>query len=96
MRDAVAALCEVGVSERRACLKIGIPTASKRHKSKRKDDSVIRTRIVELANIRRRFGYRRITNLFQREGKEVNHKRVYRIYSEEILQVFERKLVLKY
>jgi putative transposase len=37
---------------------------------------------VELAQERRRFGYRRIHALLRRDGFEVNHKRVYRLYRE--------------
>lgn len=39
---------------------------------------------------RRRFGYRRLGVLLRREGIEVNHKRVYRIYREETLGVRRR------
>lgn len=48
-------------------------------------------RIVELAQEQRRFGYRRIHALLRREGNEVNHKRVYRLYSEANLAVKRRK-----
>ena len=39
-------------------------------------------RIVELAHLRRRFGYRRIHDLLAREGHDVNHKRVWRLYKQ--------------
>ena len=42
--------------------------------------SELSARIVELAHERRRFGYRRIHDLLTREGHEVNHKRVWRLY----------------
>lgn len=89
-RDAVKAFCEVGVSERRACQLVGIPRATKRHRSTKQDESALRSKIVDLATARRRFGYRRITALLQREGETVNHKKVYRIYSEANLQVRKR------
>jgi putative transposase len=38
-----------------------------------------------LAAARRRFGYRRLKVLLRREGFQVNHKRVYRLYVEEKL-----------
>jgi len=38
-------------------------------------------RIKAIAMERRRFGYRRIHLVLQREGRIVNHKRLYRIYS---------------
>lgn len=39
-------------------------------------------RIREIAEVRRRFGYRRIHVLLVREGWPINHKRVYRLYRE--------------
>lgn len=87
----MAAFCEVGVSERKATKEIGIARSTQRHKSRRKDDSELRSKIVDLAAARRRFGYRRITWMLQRSGEEINHKRVYRIYTEEGLQVRRRK-----
>ena len=51
----------------------------------------MRTRLKELAAVRRRFGYRRLHVLLRREGWEVNHKKVYRIYTEERLQVRRRR-----
>jgi len=44
-------------------------------------------RIRDLAQARPRFGYFRIYILLRREGWVVNHKHVYRIYSEEGLKV---------
>ena len=82
---------EVGVSERQACKSVGIQRSTKRHKSQRKDDALVRSKIVAMADARRRFGYRRITWMLQREGLSINKKRVYRIYCEENLQVRKRK-----
>lgn len=90
-REAVNAFREVGVSERQATKELGLPRSTCRHKSTRKDDSDLRSKVVELASVRRRFGYRRITWLLQREGIRINPKRVYRIYCEENLQVRKRK-----
>jgi len=44
-------------------------------------------RVKELAANRVRFGYRRLHVLLKREGWDVNHKKVYRIYTEEGLTV---------
>ena len=88
-REAVDALCEVGISERHACGVVGLPRSTRRREST-KNDTPLCERIIELAQERRRFGYRRITALLQREGKPINHKRVYRIYREENLQVRKR------
>jgi len=47
----------------------------------------LRQRLRELAAVRVRFGYRRLTVLLKREGWRVNAKRVYRLYSDEGLTV---------
>ena len=44
----------------------------------------------QIASERRRFGYRRIHVLLEREGIQVNLKKLRRIYSEEKLQVKRR------
>jgi putative transposase len=51
----------------------------------------LRVRLRELAEDRRRWGYRRLHVLLKREGWAVNNKRVYRIYVEEKLMVRRRK-----
>lgn len=43
-----------------------------------------------IAHERRRFGYRRLHVLLRREGYQVNHKRLFRIYHEEKLMVRRR------
>lgn len=47
----------------------------------------MRLRILDIAKARPRFGYLRVHILLRREGWRVNKKRVYRIYTEEMLQV---------
>jgi putative transposase len=49
------------------------------------EEGPLRIRLRELAEVRRRFGYRRLQVLLLREGWQVNHKRVYRLYVEEKL-----------
>ena len=44
-------------------------------------------RIKEIAAARIRYGYRRIHVLLKREGWKINHKRVYRLYREEGLNL---------
>lgn len=48
-------------------------------------------RIIELACEFGRYGYRRITALLKREGWDVNHKRVQRIWRQEGLKVPSRQ-----
>jgi putative transposase len=47
----------------------------------------LRKRIREIAETRVRYGYRRIHVLLRREGWKINHKRTYRLYCEEDLQM---------
>jgi putative transposase len=43
-----------------------------------------------IAQERRRFGYRRLHMLLKREGYQVNHKKLFRLYREERLAVRRR------
>ena len=47
----------------------------------------MKKRIKEIAEVRVRYGYRRIHTLLRREGWEVNAKRVYRLYKQMGLQL---------
>ncbi|MBK7507873.1 MAG: IS3 family transposase [Comamonadaceae bacterium] len=48
-------------------------------------------KIVEIAHVRRRFGYRRIHDMLRPEFPGVNHKRMYRLYRQANLTVRRRK-----
>jgi putative transposase len=90
-REAAADLCQVhGVSQRRACQAIGVDRSSIRYRRRRADDGVIRSRLRELAAVRRRFGHRRLHVLLRREGLLLNHKKLRRLYAAERLQVRRR------
>ena len=80
-----------GLSERRACRLAGMARSSCRYAARRQEPAGLRDRLRDLAQERRRFGYRRLTVLLRREGWPVNHKRVYRLYREEGLAVRRRK-----
>lgn len=84
------AIRERGYSQRRACGLAGIDPRVYRYRSARRDDAAIRQRLRELATERRRFGYRRLHILLRREGIEINHKKLYRLYREERLTVRKR------
>jgi putative transposase len=58
-----------------------------RYRSTRDRQEALRQRLRELAAVRIRFGYRRLTVLLKREGWRVNAKRIYRLYSDEGLTV---------
>ena len=51
----------------------------------------MRARLRELANERRRFGYRRLFTLLRREDEPSGVNRIYRLYREEGLAVRKRK-----
>ena len=90
-REAVAHLQVAHeVSERRACAALGADRTSVRYRSRRPDDAAARARLRELASVRRRFGYRRLHVLLEREGIVMNHKKLRRLYREERLQVRRR------
>ena len=91
-REAVAHLRgRLGVSERRACSIVGADRTSIRYRSRRSDDTGLRVRLRELAQERRRFGYRRLHILLMREGVTINRKKTQRLYTEEGLTVRRRK-----
>ena len=80
-REAVLVMqVEVELSQRRACGLMELYRATCRYRRRRSEDGRLRTRLRELAEARRRFGYRRLQVLLEREGWQVNHKRVYRLY----------------
>ncbi len=80
------------ISERRACLLVGLSRTVLHYDSKEQpENEQLQARLVELAGERRRFGYRRLHALVRREGIEVNHKRIYRLYSDAGLSVRRRK-----
>jgi len=85
-RKAVAHLMEVHqVSQRRACAALQVDRSSVRYRSKRPGDGELRDAIKRVSKERRRFGYRRIHVMVEREGYMVNHKKLRRIYREEKL-----------
>ena len=79
------------MSERRACRVIDADRRSVRYRSTRDDDAELRERLRELANQRRRFGYRRLHILLRREGVMINRKKTQRLYREEGLAVRRRR-----
>ncbi|MGI4733370.1 MAG: IS3 family transposase [Janthinobacterium lividum] len=91
-RQAVAHLqATLGMSERRACAVVGADRTSMRYRSCRADDGDLRSRLCELAQQRRRFGYRRLHILLRRDGVTINRKKTQRLYREEGLTVRRRK-----
>ena len=56
-------------------------------------DATLAARIVEVAQQRRRFGYRRIHDVLRPEFPATNHKRIYRLYRQANLAVRKRRKV---
>ena len=75
------------VSERRACHIIPVHRSTHRYRSVAHDQTSLRMRLRDLAAARVRYGYRRLHVLLRREGWQVNHKRVYRLYRLEGLSL---------
>jgi len=84
-------ITEHHLSERRACRLVGLSRDCYRNPPL-VDESTqqLSAKIVEIAQVRRRFGYRRIHDLLRPEFPGVNHKRVYRLYSQAQLAVRKR------
>jgi len=79
------------VSERHACRLIQLDRSSNRYRHRRDEQIALRIRLKELAAARPRFGYLRLHILLRREGWEINHKRVYRLYRLECLELRHKK-----
>ena len=62
-----------------------------RYISKKKEDVLLRMRILDIAAARVRYGYKRIHVLLMREGWRINHKKVYSIYCQEGLNLRYKK-----
>lgn len=91
-REAVAHLRAVmGLSERRACSIVDADRKMVRYRSCRPPDLALRTQLRDLANERRRFGYRRLFVLLRRDGEPSGINRIYRLYREEGLTVRKRR-----
>lgn len=94
-REAVAHLqAKLGLSERRACRLVGADRKMIRYRSIKSPETELRQRLRDLANERRRFGYRRLFLLLRRDGEPSGINRIYRLYRlyrEEGLTVRKRR-----
>lgn len=87
----MTALQEFGLSQRAACRLAGCARSVAQYRLRRTDDADLVERIKAITMERRRFGYRRIGLLLKREGRVVNHKRLYRIYRNLGLKLRPRR-----
>ena len=80
------------LSERHACRLVGLSRDSYRHPPIADEaTATLSAAIINIAQARRRFGYRRIHDLLRPEFPDVNHKRIYRLYCVANLAVRKRK-----
>jgi putative transposase len=89
-RAVIWAVREKGYSQRRACGLVGLHPKTYRYASKRTGDEGLRAKLRELASQRRRFGYRRLGLMLERQGIKLSPKKLYRLYKEERLTVRKR------
>lgn len=90
-REVVEFFKSQGHSERHACVLAGLGRSTCRYRHRRRDPAELVARLRELAAAKPRYGYRFLHTLLRREGRQVNHKRVYRLYRAEGLMVRRRK-----
>jgi putative transposase len=76
---------------RRACELALIPRSTYRFQRDTTRDEPLRTRLVELAHEKPRFGYRRLLVLIRWDGAVVNHKRLFRVYRAAGLSVKRKR-----
>ena len=86
----IRALRDHKISQRRVCDLVGVDPKTVR-RARPPDHADIRKKMHEIAGIRRRFGYRRVGILLEREGFTMNEKKLYRLYREEGLSVRRRR-----
>jgi putative transposase len=70
-------------SQTRSCALLGLRRSTFRYRSRCAPDTELREKLRGLAQSRPRFGYRRLGIFLRREGHQINHKRLFRIYQTE-------------
>jgi putative transposase len=75
------------ISGRRACRMVCLSSSMYYYRHQPREDTNLRLRIRDIALSRVRYGFWRIFVLLRREGFTDNHKRVYRLYKEEGLNL---------
>jgi putative transposase len=79
------------VSISKACVTIMLHRSMWYYQPSKRCDTIVRMRMRELAMARVRYGFRRIFTLLRREGWKDNHKRVYRLYKLEGLNLRSKR-----
>ena len=79
------------VSLNKACLTVQLHKSVWYYKAVNRDDTVLCKRMRDIASVRIRYGFRRICTLLKREGWQDNHKRIYRLYCQEGLNLRSKR-----
>lgn len=75
------------ISQRRACRLVKQHRSNQYYRSVTGPRQDLRRRMRELAQVRVRYGYRRLHVVLRREGWQLGHNQAYRLYREEGLQL---------
>ena len=79
------------VARRRACRIIKQHRSVQYYQSCKDPRTALRARMRELAQVRMRYGYRRLHVLLRREGWALGRELAYRLYTEESLQLRSKR-----
>lgn len=78
-------------SRRRACRLVCQHRSVQYYRSRKDPKTALRHRMRELAEVRIRYGYRRLHVLLRREGWTLGKDQTYRLYTEESLQLRSKR-----
>lgn len=81
---------EHNFSQRRALKLVNLHRSVGRYVTKKPKDEEVKERIKNIALERPRFGYRRIHMILRKNGTRINHKKLFRLYTEMGLKVRKR------
>ena len=91
-RQAVAYIVgHYATSRRRACRIVRLHRSVNYYRSVKDPKTALRGRMRELAQVRIRYGYRRLHVLLRREGWSLGREQAYRLYCEESLQLRSKR-----
>ena len=76
-----------GLSERHACRLMRVSRTVFRYRPRRRDDGEITDRLLELAQCKPRWGFRKMFHRLRNQGYLWNHKRVRRVYRQLQLNI---------
>ena len=86
-RDVALVMAEHGLGERYACRLLEVDRSTYRYEPRPDRNAKLRETLLALARQYPRYGYRRLWALLERQGWDVDVKRVHRLYKAEGLMV---------